>query len=82
MPRRLIDSIPVSSRGVFVEAERLIRAHAQGLRIGEVSIDVQPRKNGVARGARPRLVLRALVDLARLFCELRLGIGSSAYTKK
>ena len=70
--REIIQEIPVRSRGVFVEAERVIRAARRGYRIGRVDIVQCEREAGRALGASPRMVVEALSDLARLWVSLIL----------
>jgi len=66
----IITDVPVMSRGVFVEAERLVRAARRGHKIGVVDIVQQPRQGGKARGARWSLVVRAMADLLTVWISL------------
>jgi glycosyltransferase involved in cell wall biosynthesis len=68
--RTIITDIPIMSRGVFAEAERLIRAVRRGYKVGAVPIVQQPRQGGKARGARVSLVVRAMADLLKLWIFL------------
>lgn len=68
--RDLYSSIPILSHGVFNEAERLIRAHYWGYKIGTVDIEQKSREGGVATGARTSLVVQAIVDMLRLWLRL------------
>ncbi len=68
--REVIRDIPVTSRGVFAEAERVIRASRRGYRIGRVDIVQREREAGRAMGANPRMVVEGLVDLGRLWLSL------------
>jgi glycosyltransferase involved in cell wall biosynthesis len=68
--RTTITDIPLTSRGVFCEAERLIRAHRRGCRIGVVDIVPETRQGGEPRGARPRYVFEAARDLVALWFRL------------
>ena len=78
LSRELIDRIPVRSTGVFVEAERIIRAARQSCRIAHVDIVQAPRKGGQALGAKPSMVIGALRDLAWLWFDLNVRRGSSS----
>lgn len=69
--RDVIDAIPIASLGAFVNTEILLRARAAGFRIHQVPVSHRPRRHGRQSGARPRVVLRALVELALLCRELR-----------
>jgi glycosyltransferase involved in cell wall biosynthesis len=69
--RRVIETIPISSIGAFVNTEILVRSRRAGFRIHQVPVSHRPRRFGRQTGARPRVVLRAIVELASLYRELR-----------
>lgn len=68
--RREVLDIPLVSRGPFREAERIIRARRRGFRVGAVEVEHLDRRGGKAGGARWRLVVEALHDLARVWWDL------------
>ena len=70
--RREIYDIPIKSRGVFAEAERIIRASRLGCRVGFVDVEHFPRQSGKATGAKFSLVIEALVDLCRCWIDIVL----------
>jgi glycosyltransferase involved in cell wall biosynthesis len=70
--REVIASIPITSKGVFAEAERLIRAAGRGYVIGAVDIAGEPRRAGTATGARPRLVIEAAKEMLLVWVALVL----------
>jgi glycosyltransferase involved in cell wall biosynthesis len=69
--RRDILDIPVLSQGPFLEAERIIRAHDAGFRVGVLDVEHHSRNGGVASGARFSLIRQSVRDLARCWWELR-----------
>lgn len=69
--RRVIDAIPIASIGAFVNTEILVRASRAGYRVHQVPVSHRPRRHGRQSGARPRVILRALVELTALYRELR-----------
>ena len=69
--RDVIDTVPIASIGAFVNTEILVRAVHAGFRIHQVEVSHRPRRHGRQSGAHPRVVLRAAVELATLFRELR-----------
>lgn len=69
--RRVLDSVPLASLGAFVNTELLVRARSAGFRIRQVPVTHHPRRHGRQSGARPRVILRAIVELASLYRELR-----------
>jgi glycosyltransferase involved in cell wall biosynthesis len=69
--RRVIERVPLSSFGAFVNSELLVRARAAGFRIHEVPVSHFPRRAGVATGGNPRVIGRAWWELGVLYGELR-----------
>ena len=69
--RRVIESMAIESIGAFVNTEILARAQAAGYRIHQVPVSHRRRRSGRQSGAHPRVVLRALTEMFRLFRELR-----------
>lgn len=64
-PRALFDRIVVRSDGALVDAEILSAARRLGYRVGQLPVRHLPRTAGRQSGVRPRVVARALVELAR-----------------
>jgi hypothetical protein len=56
-----------------------VRARAAGFRIRQVPVTHRPRRAGRAKGATPRVVVRALVELARMHGELRAVARAPAH---
>jgi glycosyltransferase involved in cell wall biosynthesis len=69
MRREIYSRVPVISKGVFVEAERLIGAVKAGYRLTAVDMIQMPRQGGESRGAKISTVVTAGADLVR--CWLR-----------
>ena len=69
--RRVLEAIPIASVGACVNTEILVRAREQGFRIHQVAVSHRRRRAGRQTGARPRVIVRALVELAALYAELR-----------
>ena len=74
--RPVLDALPIESIGAFVNTELLLRARGEGFRIREVPVTHHPRFAGRAKGATPRVIGRALVELATLYRELRAAVES------
>jgi glycosyltransferase involved in cell wall biosynthesis len=68
--RPVVDALEVASIGAFVNTEILVRARRAGFRIQEVPVSHHPRVAGRAKGASPRVVARAIVELSMLYREL------------
>lgn len=71
-PRRVLETVEVSTRSAFMEAEILLRARAQGYRIGNVEVNHHPRLAGRASGVSVRIVLEAGIDLLRFWLRNRV----------
>ena len=69
--RPVIEALPLASIGAFVNTELLLRARRAGFRIREVPVTHRPRVAGRSKGATPRVIARALVELGLLYRELR-----------
>ena len=68
--KAVLTDITVTSRGVFVEAERLIRAARRGYRIGKVDVVPDRRIAGDPQGAKIGNVVYAACDLICLWIRL------------
>ena len=68
--REVLDAIPIESIGAFVNTEILVRARAAGFRIQQVPVTHHPRRSGRQTGARPRVILRALIELFALYGKI------------
>jgi len=69
--RHVLEAIPIASVGAFVNTEILVRARQANFRIHQVPVSHRRRRFGRQTGARPRVILRALVELFTLYRELR-----------
>ena len=69
--RPVLDAIPIESIGAFVNTEILVRARALGASIRQIPVSHRRRRHGTPTGARPRVLLRALLELSALYRELR-----------
>jgi glycosyltransferase involved in cell wall biosynthesis len=63
----------LTSTGATFSAEWLLRSRRAGLRLAERPVGHRPRAAGVATGLRPGVMVRALVELARLRRDLERG---------
>ncbi len=79
--RHVLEAIPIESVGAFVNTEILIRARAAHFRIHQVPVSHRRRRFGRQTGANPRVVLRALIELASFYRELQRPLPSPAATR-
>jgi glycosyltransferase involved in cell wall biosynthesis len=68
--KEVIDSISIDSIGAFVNSEILLRATSKGYTIKEIPVTHFPRLNGKAMGAHPRIIIKALHELSKMYREL------------
>lgn len=69
--RSVLEAQPsISDATSFITAEKIIRAHAAGLRVVEVEVPYHPRVEGTPSSANWRNIRRALVDMLRLRRDL------------
>jgi glycosyltransferase involved in cell wall biosynthesis len=68
--REVIEAIPIESIGAFVNTEILVRASALGYRIHQVPVSHHRRRHGDQSGGNPKVILRAVLELATLYRDL------------
>ena len=69
--REVLETIPLAAIGAFINTEILVRSRAAGFRIYQVPVTHRRRTKGRQSGARPRVVVRAVVELCALYRDLR-----------
>jgi glycosyltransferase involved in cell wall biosynthesis len=79
--RHVLEAIPIESVGAFVNTEILVRATGAGFRIHQVPVSHRRRRSGRQTGARPRVILRALLELALLYRGLRRPAAGAAFAQ-
>jgi glycosyltransferase involved in cell wall biosynthesis len=63
--------IQLSTSGVALHAEILVRARNAGLTLRQLEVGYQPRKQGQATGSKPRVVWKTVQEIARLWRDAR-----------
>jgi glycosyltransferase involved in cell wall biosynthesis len=71
--RSLFDGMPIGSDGVFLCTEIFVRALRAGARVARVEAVCLPRKSGVSRVYRPRVIGKTLYEMLRFWARLRQG---------
>ena len=69
--RSLLERIELKSEGSFIDAEFLVRAKKSGASIIQIGVDYFPRSRGLSTLASPAVIVNILVEMARLWRELR-----------
>ena len=62
--RELLEQLTLTSAGVMINVELLVKSRAAGATIVEHNVHHHPRLAGERTGGRPRVVVRALGELA------------------
>lgn len=70
-PRSLFDRITMKSEGALIDTEILAKAHYLGYKIGQVGVHHYPRTVGQQTGAKISVILRAFVELAKLYRHIK-----------
>ena len=77
--RSVLEAIPIQSVGAFINTEILVRARAAGFRIQQVPVSHRRRRSGRQSGAHPRVIARALFELAQLRATLHPSLHPSLH---
>ena len=68
--REVFDGLQLDSMGAMVNTELMVKLGRSGYRVVELGVHHYPRRAGVARGANPRVIAHALVELVRMHGRL------------
>lgn len=71
MRTAFVQSLDLRATGALISAELLAKAQGRGARMMEVEVSHRPRLHGHQTGGDPRVLLRAYVELARLWWRIR-----------
>jgi undecaprenyl-phosphate 4-deoxy-4-formamido-L-arabinose transferase len=71
--RSLFDGMPIGSDGIFLCTEIFVRALRRGARVARVTAECLPRKAGVSRAYRPRVIGKTVYEMLRFRARLRQG---------
>jgi glycosyltransferase involved in cell wall biosynthesis len=74
--RSVLEDLHIESVGAMVNTELMVKLGRSGIALVELGVTHRPRVAGKARGANPRVIGRALVELAKMYTRLRHeGVG-------
>jgi glycosyltransferase involved in cell wall biosynthesis len=77
--REVIDELDIESVGAMVNTELMVKLGRAGRSVVELGVTHYPRTAGEPRGAHPRVILRAFLELARMYRHLdRTGVGNAS----
>ena len=69
--REIFDNIKMKSTGALIDAEILARASRKGYTIMQAGVRHYPRTAGIQTGANIKVVVRAFIELFKLYGEIR-----------
>jgi len=69
--KEILDKAQLTAEGAMISTELLAKAKKMGYTIGEVGVHHYPRRAGVQSGAKISVILRAFVELFKLYKKLK-----------
>ncbi len=69
--KEIIDKIKLEAEGAMISTELLAKANKLGYKIKEVGVNHYPRKAGKQTGAKLKVILRAFIELFKLYGKLK-----------
>jgi glycosyltransferase involved in cell wall biosynthesis len=66
MNRKVLAEVDIESVGAMVNTELMVKLGRRGASVVEVGVHHRPRNAGEARGATPRVIVRAFIELVRM----------------
>jgi glycosyltransferase involved in cell wall biosynthesis len=75
--RHVLQTLPLHLSGIVFPAEVVVKAHRRGYRIVEVPSEMEARASGQPTVSRPRVLIKAVRDLAHLWNDVRRSPRSS-----
>jgi len=77
--RSVLDELHIESVGAMVNTELMVKLGRSGKAVVELGVTHYPRTGGRARGAHPRVIARAVIELVRMYRRLdRVGAGHAS----
>lgn len=73
--RSMLANTDLISSGAMISTELLLKAKLAGARMKEIGVTHKPRLFGSQTGGNPKVILRALIELSRLYKEYCLTLG-------
>ncbi len=71
LKKEILDKNTLEADGAMISTELLAKAKKRGYRIGEVGVRHYPRKAGEQSGAKLKVIIKAFIELFRLYKKLR-----------
>jgi glycosyltransferase involved in cell wall biosynthesis len=69
--REVLEDLHIESVGAMVNTELMVKVGRAGKAVVELGVTHYPRTAGEARGAHPKVIAKALIELTRMYRKLR-----------
>jgi glycosyltransferase involved in cell wall biosynthesis len=69
--REVLEDLHIESVGAMVNTELMVKVGRSGKAVVELGVTHYPRTAGEARGAHPKVIAKALIELTRMYRKLR-----------
>ncbi len=76
MRREVLEVVELKSEGSLIDAELIVKAKNRGFAIQQIGLDYFPRIRGESNLGSPRVILKILVELVKLYPEMRERVSS------
>lgn len=77
MKREVLEAIELKSEGSLIDAELIVKAKNRGFAIQQIGLDYFPRIRGTSHLSSPRVILKILAELWKLYPEMRRKVPRS-----
>jgi glycosyltransferase involved in cell wall biosynthesis len=71
MKREVLEAIELKSEGSLIDAELIVKAKNHGFVIQQIGLDYFPRVRGTSHLSSPRVIVKILAELWKLYPEMR-----------
>jgi hypothetical protein len=71
LKREVLEAIDLRAEGSLIDAELIVKAKNRGFAIQQIGLDYFPRIRGKSHLSSPKVILKMLVELVRLYPEMR-----------
>ena len=78
MKREVLRAIELKSEGSLIDAELIVKAKNRGFAIQQIGLDYFPRIRGTSHLSSPRVILKILAELVKLYPEMRRKRAAAA----
>jgi glycosyltransferase involved in cell wall biosynthesis len=78
MKREVLQAVELKSEGSLIDAELIVKAKNRGFVIQQIGLDYFPRVRGTSHLSSPRVILKILAELWKLYPEMRRKVPRDA----